>query len=177
MTDLPPQKPVQSLTLTVTPSARLRNEVAARLISHEMGRLRNGAVPAVPALGALLLAVPAGWLIGVSLSDAATIGLYSFAGAAIGFLLLRRGLKRRALGGLSGSALSNRPMTLDLDETGVTIAAQTLPWSTVLRIDRYADNTLILFSAADGLVIPDADLPDGMSPRTLADLVAKWKAG
>ena len=111
MTVLPPRAPSAPLAMTVRPLPELNNPVAARLISHEMGRLRNGAVLLAPGIAALLLAMPAGWQIAVSPPV-----------AVLGFVPLR--------------------------------------W--------------ILFSAANALLIPAADLSASKPPKGFVDPARYW---
>lgn len=174
MTDHPvPDLPAPfALTATLPPDRA--NRAATLLLRRETGGLREAAVPLVPAIGALLLSVPAGWPIGVTLSDAAIVGLCGYGCAAIVLVSLRWVLTRRTLRVLAGSALRLAPTPLVRDENGGAFAARTLPRSAVAATTRWQDCTLVRFSAADALALPDADLPSGIGPETLATRTATW---
>ncbi|NJS40363.1 MAG: hypothetical protein HC783_16705 [Rhodobacteraceae bacterium] len=171
MTDLPPP-----LSLQVTTSPHLLQRVADVIVSREMGAARRILVLVGPLIGAMILASSIGWLVGVSLFEAALVGSYGFIGAAIGFVLVRRSLGRRTMSIQATSALRQRAAGIELGPEGVTLAARTLPWADVSQLARWKDCTLVHFSAADALVIPDAALPPGTSPEALATRIAAWKA-
>ncbi len=171
MTELP-----QPLSLQVVTSPQLLQRVADVIVSREMGAARRVLVLVGPLVGALILASSIGWLVGVDLFEAALIGGYGFIGAAIGFILVRRSLGRRTMGIQATSALRRRAAGIELGPEGVTLAARTLPWAEVSWLARWKDCTLVHFSAADALVIPDAALPSGVTHDVLAARIAAWKA-
>lgn len=171
-TDRPPET---DIVLTINLPSGLRQQIATSIVSREMGRWRNAAVPVVPALGAALVSAPTGWLLGLPPGTAIILGLYGFVGAALGFFVLRRWLNARSQRILANSALLNRPTGLVLGDSGLTITATTLAWGTVARTERWKGCTLLYFSDADALVIPDAALSDGSSPEGLVARIAAWR--
>jgi hypothetical protein len=175
MTEKPTVTP-PALTLGVTLPADLQHRASTVIVSREMGPWRRLLGLVVPMTGAFALSLLMGWLLELQLSDAGLVGMYGFIGAVVGFVLIRRVLTRRMLRVQSTSAFRQSEVGVQLDDSGLTFTARTLPWAAVWGLARWNDCTLVHFSAADALVIPDSALPPGTTPQTLATDIEAWKA-
>jgi hypothetical protein len=162
---------VDPLTLRLLVPPEMQAQASNVILSREMGPWRRLSILAVPALGAVILAIAAGWLVGVSSLNAGLMGLYGYFGAVAGFFLIRKLLGQRNLRLLSGSALRSTPVLVQLVDTGLVFAERSVPWSGVTAVGRWKDTTLLYFSPVDALVVPDRDLPAGLSAEALGALV------
>ncbi len=95
--------------------------------------------------------------------------------AAMVFILYQNIAYRRARRDLAGSALRNTPMTATFSSEGLILRTGPIPLAGATTL-RWHDGTIVQFSALDGLLIPDADLPSDLSPEALAARIAGWKA-
>jgi hypothetical protein len=165
-----------ALMLGIKLPADMQYRASTVIVSREMGPWRRLLGLVVPMAGAFALSFLMGWILELPLSDAGLVGLYGFIGAVVGFVLIRRVLARRMVRIQSTSAFRQSEVGVQLDEGGLTFTARTLPWAAVSGLARWNGCTLVHFSAADALVIPDSALPPGTTPQTLAADIEVWKA-
>ena len=107
---------------------------------------------------------------GLLLAFATLVGL-NLANHALGLIYLPRFRKE-----LASSALTSRPVSVHLSALGLSTEAHTYDWRDVVGITRFNGLTLVNFSTADCIPIPDGDLPAGVTPELLAARIAVWKA-
>ena len=126
--------------------------------------------------GSALLGVGMGWLIDLPWSSALLVSLYGLIGTWLGFALtglINRPVQMRAL---MGSALMNHASEIGMGADGITLSARSFAWADVGAVADTAEGVVLLFSDADGLLIPARDLPQGVTATTLIAQINTWKA-
>ena len=163
------------LTITLPPAKAVKAGVY--LQQRHLGPLGRLAVMMLaPLAGGALFAFGFAWLIGESWLTAGIIGLYTYFGITIGFVVAQNIWFRRQRHLLTRSQMRNLPSPITMDDSGITFHPRHLPWDAVSTTARWKDCTLVHFTAIDALAIPDTDLPPGETPETFAARIAQWKA-
>jgi hypothetical protein len=159
----------------LTPPADLLAAATATADRADWGfrRLILFAVPLPMAMG---FGIGIAHILGQPVADAAMVALYTFVGGFIGLTLSSRVIARRHARHFATSALRRQPLPVTLSDAGVTFTKREVPWPGIQGTTRWRDNTLLHFSAVDILVIPDRDLPAGLTPDDLAARIAEWRA-
>ena len=161
------------LTLSTAPEERLAASTA--MLDRVTGVERRLLVVGIPLPFALVGALGIAWVMAYPLVEAAIVALYTVLMGLIGMIIAAR-LQARRVGALfSASTLMRLAQPVRLSETGVGLEARHLPWSAITGQSRWKQTTLLHFSAVDALVIPDRDLPVGMTAEALQAQVAKWR--
>jgi hypothetical protein len=174
---LPKERPAMSefhLTIALPPERQIA--VGNILTSRYLGGGGRLLVLLVPLGFCLAFGLGITWFNGSHLMDGHLIATYGFIGAVIGLVLMQRLSARRYARVLGTSANRTKPAMVSLAQAGIRFRASDLPWDAVSQTGQWQDCTLIQFSALDALVIPDADLPDDLSPAAFAAHIADWKA-
>lgn len=112
---------------------------------------------------------------GVSLSGATLVSVATMLGAFLGFVVVRQLSLRHQRATLNKSNTFGKPRGLKFDETGMTLSERYFPWSGFAGVQRWKEATLLMSSGADGFVIPDRDLPAGMTAADLAKMIEDWR--
>jgi len=139
----------------------------------------------LPSVVLLILAMQIGSLVAASayaharvlpVAAVTPIAAVAALGASFTFILFQNWFGRRLRRELVRSRLLQAPLNLTLSNEGLVLGYHRLPWVSVGAVQRWNDSTILTFSRADGLVIPDNALPAGMTPEALAAQIADWKA-
>lgn len=161
-----------SLTLTTSPDEQL--DASAALMAR--GTRLKARLIILGAVFPLALAFGLGiaTLLGYPLVAATIVALYTVIGGLIGLGVALRWQARRIRTIFASSSLLQREKPVSLSEGGVRFDARQFPWTAITDQSRWNEATLLHFSTLDALVIPDRDLPAGLSPEDLQAQVAKW---
>jgi len=164
-----------SLTINLPPAQAIAAGQA--MASRKMGPLgRLSVMMLAPLAGGMIVVLGLAWLMGERLDAAALLFLYAYFGIMAGLIIAQRIWGRRYARLYGRSQMRNLPAPITLDDSGITFHPRHLPWDAVSKTARWKDCTLVHFSSVDALAIPDADLPTGETPETLAARIAKWKS-
>jgi hypothetical protein len=160
------------MTLTTSPDERL--DASAAMLGRVIGVERRLIILGIAIPLALAGGMGIAGLMGYPLVAAGIVALYTLVGGMIGMSIAYRLQARRIRSLFSASNLLSKSQSVSLSETGLCLEARTLPWSAITAQSRCKNTTLLQFSSTDALVIPDRDLPVGLSPEDLQAQVAKW---
>lgn len=164
------------ITILSTATAQERVRVSQRLTPVWASAGRRLLPIALMLVGSGLGGVGLGWAIGLPLSPALLVSLYSMIGTCLGFGLSRVINGRVQMRELMRSAALNGPAPVVLDAQGVTLPERSFRWAQVHAVRRGKDGIILLWSRADGLLLPERDLPEGLSPEDLLAQLSTWKA-
>ena len=131
---------------------------------------------AVPLPMTLVFGVGIALFLGQPLGEAARVALYTCIGGLIGLLLANRVFARRYGREFAASSLRWQPLKVSLSDSGVTSEARQVLWSSISGTMRRKNSTLLHLLAVDALLIPDRDLPSGLSADDLAKRITEWRA-
>ncbi|HMS95636.1 MAG TPA: hypothetical protein PKA03_10520 [Tabrizicola sp.] len=162
-----------SLVLAPPPADRLAS--ANALVDRASWIYRRIVIIAIPVPLALALGVGIALIEGRPLGPAFLVSLYTILGGYFGLIVASRLFMWRLKVQFSASTLKRQPCPVTLSEAGVTFEIRHLPWSATLGTTRWKNNTLLHFSAIDALLIPDRDLPTGVTPALLSDQILAWR--
>ncbi|MCB6179528.1 hypothetical protein LHP98_15500 [Rhodobacter sp. Har01] len=162
------------LRLTASPAQLVA--AGQHLSQRRFGLSQRLALAALLIGGGLLFGGGISILFGTPWLAALVISLYASLGTILAGILAFRLNQRRFLTAFSVSDLRARPVGLTLSPEGLTVEPRSLAWASVTATSRWQAATLLHFGTADALVIPDADLPPGLTPETLAAQIAAWKS-
>ncbi len=165
------------LHLTLHPTTESQFAAGRYLLGQAMGlRLTALGLVVLPFALALACGLLMAYAVNVTLDDGGLVALYASIGAIFGNMaaLYLFGRHYRSL--LAASALQKAPASVTLSADGVTLGSGALlAWSAVTAVTRWKGLTLLQFSPVDALVIPDANLPPGMTPEALSARIAQWR--
>ena len=113
---------------------------------------------------------------GVPLSGATLVSVFTMLGAFLGHAVVRRMGIRHQQETLAGSSALGKPRGMEFDETGVTLSERHFPWTGFVGVQRWKEATLLMSSGADGFLIPDRDLPSGMTAEHLKRMIEGWRS-
>ncbi len=165
------------ITITVDGSRLDHMGTARRLIFRHHGRLRLMGQMAAVVTCAVAGGVTIAWLIGQqSLADAGLISLYAVIGGVIGLFITSRWLSHRLSRTLAASPLRGASVKVVLSDAGITPAPRSLRWADIIDVQRHKAETLILLSPIEAIVLPDADLPQGVTAEQLRNQIALWRS-
>jgi hypothetical protein len=115
------------------------------------------------------------WMSGVPVPDAALIVIYTLLGGMLGLIIANRLQTRQYERLFATSTLRAVACPVILSDTGLRFEARDLPWSAITGTSRWRDATLVHFSSVDALVIPDHDLPAGVTESAITAAIATWR--
>lgn len=163
------------LRLTITATMAELNTGAGILAKRFNGKGRLFATMLATGVGAMVASIGAGVLLGVAPVTSGLVGAYGALGAIGAYALAVSLNRRRYVAMLDTSAIRGKPYPLVLAPDGVTLPERHFGWGDFSGVQRYKDMTVLTSSAADGIVIPDRDLPAGTTPDHLARMIADWR--
>ncbi|MGB4827962.1 MAG: YcxB family protein [Paracoccaceae bacterium] len=165
----------EALHLSLSANAAQVLAVSTRLVTQarDTGG-RKWLRPLVFAVG-LICALMVGSLLDVPANKAFFIALTTFYTTLLALWLGSRATQRRYFRLLEDSACRMRPTPVSLSAEGLRMEPRAFPWSDIIAVTRWNDMTLLQFSPVDAIIIPDADLPAGETPETLATRITTWK--
>lgn len=149
---------------------------AGQAITHRaMGKARLMLMFVLVLIGGTAFGQGIAWVTGIAAIDAMLVSVYSLLGAMVTFFLTAY-FNRRSYGQiLNTSAFRQSPCPITLSSDGLNYEPRTLPWSGITSVGRWKNCTLLHFSPADALVIPDRDLPAPETPETFAARIESWR--
>lgn len=162
-----------SLVLAPPPAEVLAS--ANALVDRASWLYRRLVLIAIPIPLALAFGVGIAWFEGHQLGQAVLVALYTTVGGYFGLIVASRLFRWRLKGQFSASTLMRLPRPVTLSHSGLTLETRHLPWSAIKGTSRWRSNTLLHFSSVDALLIPDSDLPTGITPELLSDQILAWR--
>ena len=101
--------------------------------------------------------------------------VYTILGMFFARIFVDRWLSRRVVSEFAQSPLRERGTPITLSSAGITLEAPTLDWPSIKQIRRESGAlTLLMLSHIEPLVIPDADLPPGVSAESFLAQITEW---
>ena len=164
------------LHLSLTPSSDMKFQTEMKLHQDMFGTPAVILLMGAFQVGGLATALALAALTGRSPEEIIPVSVASALGAWLALILYQNWTAHLVRRELSRSALRRAPISAILSRDGLSCGPETLPWSAVSATERWKDSTLLRFSRLDALLIPDADLPPGETPQTLAARIAEWKS-
>lgn len=162
------------IVLTLTTSPQERMAASSAMLDRVTWAERRLILLGIPVPLALGSGVGLAWAMGYPMGAAGLVALYTLLGGLIGTILASRLQVRRFRALYASSTLAARAQPVALSDEGLSLEARLLPWSGIAGQSRWKDTTLLHFSTVDALMIPDRDLPSGVTPGDLQAQVAKW---
>ncbi|WP_151720638.1 hypothetical protein [Gemmobacter serpentinus] len=163
------------LTSHATPGQSTATILRAIDDSPGQGRRKQLAF-ALMLLGALLFGGAMTLIGAIPLTVGLVISVAALFGALIGMQIAIRmnGAAIQRLQAADWRWQQGLPMTLRPD--GLVLEARLVPWDAGHGTSRLKDATVLHLGRLDTVVIPDADLPPGLSPENLQTKIAGWRS-
>jgi len=157
---------------------RKYNELAinARMLHRHNGRLKAGSFFVLPFLGAIGLGIAAGYLF-TNLPWRATALVAGYAALGYFGVSVLMGLRHRSTLAtlLQGTPLRSKPFDITISNQGVDRDGRLYPWSVFTGVFVMPGLTVLQFSPAEGIPLPDKELPMGITPDGLRDKIDQWR--
>jgi hypothetical protein len=138
-----------------------------------------------PLKSASFFLIPFGAALGVGAGAAALMGLpadvgfmvASYAGLGSFFAALVMGLRHRGqlAAVMRASPLRALPYEVVLSAQGVVRSGRHYPWSVFTGVAVLPGLTVLQFSTVEGVIVPDKELPNGMTAQAARTQINQWR--
>lgn len=158
---------------------RAYNEPAinARMLHRNAtGRLKSVSFFLLPFTVAMALGTLAGQLfLGLHWPDAALVAGYAGLGSFFTAFVLGLRHRKHLASLMRDSPLRALPYEVVLSQRGVDRSGRHYPWSVFPGVALLPSMTVLQFSAVDGIILPDKELPKGLTPDALRTQIDEWR--
>lgn len=164
-----------ALNLTTTATADEILGMSQVLAHRALGKARILLLYVLILIGGAAFGQAIAWLAGIAPIDAFLVSIYAVMGAILTFFVASHQNRKAYSRMLHTSAFRQSACPITFSNEGLLYERRPLPWSAVTKVGRWKSCTLLHFSPADALVIPDRDLPASETPESFAARVEEWR--
>lgn len=164
--------------ITITSDPRSYNDrlVGGRLIMRTFGWWRRVLIPLSALLTYFIGAAFVHIALGLNmLSSVALYGMYLFYFSIFVFMLTIAYLNKYIDKIAADAPYRKKPLTITMSNEGVQTNGTMRRWSEYTAIEEFPKMTVLVLSPRFFTVIPDADLPNGLTPENLRIQLNEWR--